>query len=790
MASIETNIFALTNLADLSSSYKLYRVRGLSLEQAEYYQNSEAIKRTLSYRLQSPVTLVERDGAAYLVLRDDAPEPPASLALVRSRIKFEREPGAFQVDYTQRTPENDAICLRFINFTLHAALRAAPDLWSPGAGRPFFQKKPVATFDRTAQYRGYVVRAVRGLDQTLGICVDVVNKYVSTEPLPTVLSRDYFASIKGLHFVYHYGHAWFDIVAHGLSDLRLDEYDVPRAGGWISLTQWIVDDCAKPITPELADLQTNSSVILYRNNRGEERAAPSPLCYRTYGTDDPAVAKMHVNSILQPADRRSEIRAFAGRYLAHVRFGRVQLKVSPEPQPAPYRVFPMPDLAFGNGAVLSVRGTPGARHVSLDRVGRERLNLLRDPTAGFYERPPLYRQYLFLPVTVAETYGPSFVHALSEEVSTLYSTSAGAYRPVVVTYHDRCPKTFAHQARAIAAALEQRALEPGYAVVMIHTHRDRALREEDALAALVIRKLKKRDIVGSVIHTDVSRECYEAVQQQGKLDYRVKPSKARKWSGYLRNVALTKVLLTNRAWPYVLATRLNADITIGLDVKNNVLGIVIVAANGRRVRWDYRPARQGDHLSQRELQTYLAEVLRDEARHGDPPPQSVVIHRDGRLFPSEREGLMEAFRRMKIERLLPSEADLTLVEIPKSAAAPLRMFQVSNGDPRAPIENPEVGQSWILDNEGYLCATGRAFHVPGTAQPLHVRRVSGALPMEALLDDVYALTVLASWTRPEGCVRDPVTVKLNDRFLVSEAGTFDEQAPELLDDVTEQENDT
>src|SRR6516162_997920 len=39
-------------------------------------------------------------------------------------------------------------------------------------------------------------------------------------------------------------------------------------------------------------------------------------------------------------------------------------------------------------------------------------------------------------------------------------------------------------------------------------------------------------------------------------------------NGYLQNVALNKILLTNNFWPFVLATPLHADLTIGIDVKN------------------------------------------------------------------------------------------------------------------------------------------------------------------------------------------------------------------------------
>jgi hypothetical protein len=52
------------------------------------------------------------------------------------------------------------------------------------------------------------------------------------------------------------------------------------------------------------------------------------------------------------------------------------------------------------------------------------------------------------------------------------------------------------------------------------------------------------------------------------------------------------------------------------------------------------------------------------------------------------------------------------------------------------------------------------------------------MALEHCLEDVYFLSVLA-WARPENCMRDPVTTKLNDRFLGEEAGEYDVAALEF-----------
>ena len=40
------------------------------------------------------------------------------------------------------------------------------------------------------------------------------------------------------------------------------------------------------------------------------------------------------------------------------------------------------------------------------------------------------------------------------------------------------------------------------------------------------------------------------------------------------------------------------------------------------------------------------------------------------------------------------------------------------------------------------------------------------------MEDFYYLSTLA-WTRPEDCTRNPITIKLNDRYLGEEATEYD-----------------
>jgi hypothetical protein len=787
MTGLETNIFPITNLTELSSNYRLYRIKGLSPDQNEYYQNSHHIARKLSYLLKNPVTVIERQERPYLVVRNDADEPPSPFPLVRTAVMFERCRDTITLDYTMRSPENDKICLRFIQFMLQEPLRSHPELWQPRSGQPFFKKKPDHVSRNWQHYIGMAVRAVVTPDGGIGLCLDATSKRISRTPLPTYISRDQFKAWKNRSCIYHNGHNWYEIQIIGLDDRNVSEYLLPKDDSWVTLLDYVTQESKKPLPPELTRVPSDAAVVVYLNNQKEDRGVPSPLCYPVYRADNGDGAERHSQTILAHHQRRQKVHQFVRRYQQHLQFGEIGIRISLEPVSAPSRMFTVPDYKFGHSTVLSVSGTPNAHHVSLDNLGRTRLALLLDKKVGFYDTDALDRQYFILPQSVLDSYGNAFLGDLRRTVNHLFPQENG-YHPIIVPYHDLCRRTFPVQGRAILEAVESTCNQPGYGVVMIHHTTDRKAGQEDQLAAMVIRELRERGLHVAVIHSAVADECYELVTPtDGQPDYRGRRNKRAKLTGYLRGVALNKVLLTNQRWPFVLATRLHADVTIGIDVKHNTAGLVVVGSNGARIRSICETSRQKEQLLEPQLKTYLIRIISEEAVARTEPIQTIVIHRDGRIWPSELAGAKQAIEQLKEEGMIAPSATLTLIEILKTSPVPLRLFDVTDKDGRPWVENPQVGYFYLTDeNDGYLCSTGRAFPRKGTVRPLHVKRAYGLMSLEKCLEDIYDLTTL-TWTRPEDCTRYPITIKLNDRFLGEEATEYDTDALEFTDTGAEEE---
>jgi hypothetical protein len=776
MTALETNVFPITNLAQLSAGYRLYRVRGLRAEQAEFFQNQQSLVRRLSYRLQSPVVVVTHDGEPHVAIREGDPEPPSPIPLVRATAYLDRVPGDLRLDFAARTPETDPICLRFLQFVLQEPLRQDARLWQPSSGRPYFFKEPCHEQQGVSQYRGFAIRAVLTPDGGLGLCVDVKHAFGSQSPLPVRLARREFRRWQGQHCVYRMGHLWYDVRLAEISDLTASEELIPLDGRTVPLLEWVAAECRKPIPPDLANLPADAAVVYYRNNQDDQRAAPAGLCYPVVSTQDPRAQALQRQTILAPHERHKMIHDFVRDHLQGLRFGGVRLCLGSDPVRVRPQMFQVPDLRFGGDRVLSVRGSTGAQHVGLDQLGHTRLGCLRDKSAGFFVRSPLDRQYLVLPKSVADSWGEAFRADLARAVDDLFPQEHG-YAPELVTYNDRVPRTAVRQGREILKAVQEHCTKPGYAVVMTHHTDDRRQRAEDQLAALVLRELRERfDLPAAVMHSATGQECYVLENgRNGGSRYQVRHDRRGRFDGYLRNVALNKVLLTNERWPFVLATPLHADVIVGIDVKHHTAGFTVIGKHGSAVRTLSRKSRQKEMLLADQVATYLMELLRAEAKYEEI--RTIVLHRDGRLWPSERAGARRAVERLKTEGALPKDVTLTMLEVSKTSPASLRLFDVIV-EPSRPtwVDNPEVGTYHLADaTDAYLCATGRAFRRPGTVNPLHVRFVEGPLSFLDCLSDLYALTTLA-WTRPEDCTRDPITIKLNDRRLGEDAGEYDSDA--------------
>ena len=249
----------------------------------------------------------------------------------------------------------------------------------------------------------------------------------------------------------------------------------------------------------------------------------------------------------------------------------------------------------------------------------------------------------------------SFFKDLKVRVDTLYP-KGGSYDPEIIVYDDlNSKRDFVGQARAIREAITSAHVQPGCALVMVHRY-DRRPRTADQLAAWTVKEFFRLfDLKASVIHTEMSKKTYVGVTRGGETRYAIKDAGRKRFSGYLRNVALNKVLLTNGKWPFVLDTPLYADVMIGIDVKNNTAAFALIADGGKIVRFSMSPSRQKEQLLKAQVKQFVVDLIRKEGIYFKRRPKQIVIHRDGRAWPAEIEGLRQACKRLEEDGYSRSE---------------------------------------------------------------------------------------------------------------------------------------
>lgn len=792
MSQIETNVFEIENLDELSCRYRLYRIKGISPDSEDYEKNIRLLVDSLSRRkdMQSPCEPIYANGETFIAQPEGYPELPDSFSLIRTKVKIEKLPELRELEFRSLDSITSKLAIRFLQFALLNPLYNNPALWQPQAGYPFYNKKPDMKFrelsDSIDLYRGFTLRIISFSDGKLGVCVDTSSKYISRFYLPTKINRDEFRQeYKGHNCIYEYGNRWYEIKLNGLNDLKVSEVTLPNGK---TLFDYINEHVGKRKSQVLSSLPKDCSVLVYYNSRNEQRNVPSGLCRLTYGTKHKSIKPFHPKTIKAPHLRSREIQFIVDTHLRDLKFGDKEIKLSKKPFSINEEKILIPDLQFGKNKVLSVRRTPGAIHTSIAELGSKKKELIYSEIAGLYTKKPFDRQYLILPQSIIETYGNKFIEDIINEADRIFRHEPEIkYDPIIVSYDDSIQRSAYQLGNQIINKVDELSLKPGFGVVMIPKLPSTHTKKEDILENLLMSKLREKGIFVSVIHTTTSQESFEdtSIEEEDSNWTLVADSKQRSvYKGYVKNVVLNKILLLNNFWPFVLNTQLNADLTIGIDVKNHTAGFTLIYKNGSKIRFEYCESSQKEQLGKNQMKSKLLEIMRSEDISSPNEIKNVVIHRDGILFSSEINGIKLAFETLAGEGIVNKEVQCTFVDIRKTSRVPLRMFKVVKpiGQQEEKVYNPYVGTFMpITENEFFICTTGQPFMHKGTSKPLHIIKVDGNISTRKVVEDIFYLSNL-TWTKLDDCSRYPLTIKMTDIRLREFAGEYDKDALEFGDD--------
>ena len=124
----------------------------------------------------------------------------------------------------------------------------------------------------------------------------------------------------------------------------------------------------------------------------------------------------------------------------------------------------------------------------------------------------------------------------------------------------------------------------------------------------------------------------------------------------------------------MLGTPLHADLTVGIDVKGNTAGFTLVNRRGNIIHPYCKLSRQKEKLTTEQVSYEFAELVRQEAQFIESPARNIAVHRDGRVYESEIEGLRRAMASLRRDGTIDSDAKLTVLEVAKTSPAALRLF--------------------------------------------------------------------------------------------------------------------
>jgi hypothetical protein len=769
------------NLDELNCNYWLYRVRGLSADLEDYQKNVQLLVRKLSKKTKTTCAQVTIDNTLFIAQPEGGDPLPETVDLVPTPVKLEREPDLKRLKFDQLDDNTALLAQRFIYGSIQTMFFNTASLWQPASGYPFYDKYPDSTFrelsDEIDVYRGFTFRIMIMPNKKIGICIDVRSKYVSRYPLPTTITTKEIGEFKGVNCLYEYGNKWYEARIQGLNDLNASELILPNGK---TLFEDVHSKSENNKSTLLRDLPDDCSVLFYYDSDGEPRNMPSGLCRRTYQTNHPSIRRFHKTTLKAPHLRRRDIEYVVNKHFRNLSFNGRKLVLA-NPISYPEIIFNIPDLRFGNNKVLSIRNSPGTVGCDINKLPFMKKYLLYSPDAGIFSKEMFDKQFMIIPKSILESFGGHIVNDIKLEVNKIFLGNPEIkYEPIIIPYNDSVPKSIARVGNEILKAVDDFKIDYGLGIVMIPELPSKRMAKEDELANLVMKELRKRHLYVSIMHTKTSQESFiyhESVE--GAAEWALIPDNKiiSQYRGYIQNVVLNKILLLNEFWPFVLATPLNADLIIGIDVKKSTAGFTTIHKTSEIVSFNYSVSEQKEQLGKDQLRNIIQKIITGEKNRAKGSIKSVVIHRQGTLFDIEKRGIEEALRMLAKQGVIDKEYECTFVEVRTTSRVPFRMFRVSERLGRQVdwIENPIIGTcKTISSDEAFICNTGPPFFHRGTTNPLHILK-EGSMSIEKILQDVFYLACL-TWTKIDDCLRLPISIKMGDIRLREIAGEYDPYA--------------
>ncbi|HUV01944.1 MAG TPA: Piwi domain-containing protein [Desulfobacteria bacterium] len=514
---------------------------------------------------------------------------------------------------------------------------------------------------------------------------------------------------------------------HAVSSKKASEKSFLYKGRLTSVLEYHRDIRKRPDIAELINPNENVILIKYYDKQREPYREASSLLKSTVGTEDIPNSIQKDYIFLDP-ERRWELTKQLLNFFTPIKLGEYDINVDLDGKSEgkfQFDTLTLPTLEFGNKAFLE------ANDEDLRNWDFKKKNLLKDfgpySIPRFLDTFVLFHSGIVSRADAIQFYG-DIKHAFNKYLK--YSLPE---RIQIMSYEDRgeIETWLSDYSQKLSGALALHRWEDG--------------------SYFYLKKVLK----------NIPLQCYRSSSLKTRGEVLRK---------YKNMIFVTAVGFAAKMGfkPWVLQTQLSADCYIGLDVggdRSHVMGnCYIIDKSGTYMEIGKTIPQRGEAISEDTMVEIVSDAIFDSIRkYKDESARikSIVIHRDGEIRKSEKNGISDAISRLKKEGLLPEVINCYGVELRK-----LNPFRIYEGDNET-AQMCGIGSVTLLSNsDAILATTGAPSLTQGTANPLLTKVVSfeGTFDIKEVCRDVLYLSEL-NWGSPLRGMKMPVTIKIAEDVI-------------------------
>jgi len=748
-----------------------YRFRLLKVLEKVPQDNNKSIRiqrwadRLWREELRCPVYPTTRfDGTGFLI--PDGSSPPVGNIMEITDVPDK----VYHIEVTDKTfevtikeaigSERDLVC-RMLERPFTDIFQALEDKFWRSDWTLFFRQFPEnegVEEDIINAYRGLKFGVVLLQDGGIHLAADIRTKYVGKKSLlectneekQEVLQKHLDLTIRAderAYFLRDNNAVKIPCRYTGNTEKTINEYVFNSSGQTIYEYY-----CSR--YPNIA-LHPHEAAILVQDRAKETSiAVPISRLFPIFTTEYEGIRKCSIRSQMAPDERVNTISTFLNE-LSDVKYENIPVSIQHPYLKTERSIFIPPRLEFGKGEIhkpFPTGSVPSKTNKLFDKLimGWASSKLSTLYRNGTYHNETIPNLILLYPEILERDTRETFARDLQDEIKQ----QTGQSPQIVQQRHYNIGQYERRGSSLLRILAEVRSSNPNSLVIIVLWER---------FLESVHGELK--EALSPVLSQCVTERVVRNIAKKNNRQLA---------TSQLQNLALG-VSTEAGIQPWVIADPLHHDLHIGIDLLFGKIGYhFLYGTGGRLIQQHFGNStvrgRMQEAIKKPELRNRLEETIRSIVQDHHQI-KSIIIHRDGRWWPSESSALQETVARLKKDNILPEDFRCAVVEIRKSHL-PVRLFTVVDENSRESLQNTLFGTYLNVDSQRIiLTTTGR----PGawdssrrgkTANNLLLEVVEtiGEFNIQDIAEDAYYLTHL-NWNAPNIEIALPVTIRWTDQAL-------------------------